>query len=164
MYGKLAIAAALVAALPAPTLAGGPQSADTASPHPAISALAAARSGHAGAARIEACIEASNAFLDDLTTAHDKAATANFSARMRTAPGASQLGAMWRSLGVRFGEFQSRGTPVNMLYQGRVIVTTPLHFSNGDTAARLVCGTSGKFVGFKLVPMRPFVPDSSQHL
>lgn len=136
-----------------------PPAAATGAP-PAASAHATAMAGQADATRIEACVQASNAFLDDLAKADYKAATSNFDKDMRTGLGADKLQAVWRSVTAHYGKLESRGTPQNILYQGYAVVTLPLHFAKGDLGARLACNASGKFAGFHLVPS-PTLPSTS---
>lgn len=135
------IAPALAAATP-PIASGA---------HPAASAHATAMAGLAGAMRIEACVHASNTFLDDLAKADYKAATGNFDARMQGF-GSEKLEAAWQSIAAQYGKLESRGAPQNVMYQDYVVVTVPLHFAKGDLGARLACDASGKFAGFHIVP------------
>ncbi|MGH8147030.1 MAG: DUF3887 domain-containing protein [Rhodanobacteraceae bacterium] len=128
--------------------------------HPAASAHATAMAGQAGAMRIEACVHASNAFLDDLAKADYKAATDNFDAKMQGF-GSEKLAAAWQSIATRYGKLESRSAPQNVMYQDYVVVTVPLHFAKGDLGARLACDASGKFAGFHIVPATT-APSASQ--
>lgn len=144
------LATIALVALVAPVLAAAtPPS--TSGVHPAASAHATALAGQASAMRIEACVHASNAFLDDLAKADYKAATGNFDARMRGF-GSEKLEAAWQSIVTQYGKPESRGAPQNVIYQDYVVVTVPLHFAKGDLGARLACDASGKFSGFHIVP------------
>lgn len=143
---------AFLFAVPVSAVASGQPPAAAANGQPAASTHATAMAGQADATRIEACVLASNAFLDDLAKADYEAATSNFDKDMRTGLGADKLQTVWQAVTAHYGKLESRGAPQNILYQGYAVVTMPLHFAKGDLGARLACNASGKFAGFHLVP------------
>lgn len=158
---RLATLAFLLSPL-VPALAAGAPPAATAQDHPAASAHANATAGQAQAARIEACVEATDGFLDALSRGDFKSATGNFDAQLRAALAADKLGTVWQSVVARYGKLESRGTPQNLVYQGYAVVTVPLRFARGRLGARLACAADGTFAGFHLVPIQAEAPQSSK--
>lgn len=156
MQRALLVSTTLALALSASAPAAAQHPAASGAPHPAPAAHATAADAHTDAARIEACTQATGAFIDALDKGDFPSATGNFDAQMKAALGPDKLGALWQAIATKYGKLASRGTPQNMMYQGLAVVTLPLHFETGDLGARLACGEDGKFAGFHIVP----VPDS----
>lgn len=155
-----AIAAILFALTVSPLAAAQPPSA-TERAHPSSAAHANAVAGQSDAARIEACTEATEAFLDQLDHGDYKAATGNFNSQMRAALAPAKLGEVWQSIAVQYGKMESRGTTQNVMYQGLAVVTVPLRHAKGTLGARLACDADGKFSGFHIVPVPPAAPAAS---
>ncbi len=147
----LAISAPAVSAPPAAT----PQA------HPSTSAHANAAAAQSNATHIEACTEATEAFLEHLTLGDYKAATGNFNAQMLAALAPAKLGNAWQAIAIQYGKLESRGTAQNVMYQGLAVVTVPLRFEKGTLGARLACGADGKFSGFHIVSVPPAAPAAS---
>ena len=152
MLRKL-IVLALVAA-PAALLAA-PQQHPSASarPHPASSSHVNASAEQADAARLEACGQLANTFLDDLDKGDVSAATAYFDQRMKAAVDEAKLREVWQSLGNQFGKLTSRGHPRTVMYQGMPVVGTPLNFEKGDFVSQVTCDREGKIAGFYIRPL-----------
>jgi hypothetical protein len=150
MQNTLITTACAIALLPAIAL-GSSQPRSSAS-HPSTSAHANALAGEADATRIEACIGAAGTMIDDLDKGNYKAATSDFDATMQTGLGAAKLGSVWQQVGRQLGKLQARGEPQNVMYQGRVVITQPLHFEKGDVNAQVACDADGKIAGFFLRP------------
>lgn len=147
------IALALLAA-PAALLAAPQQHpSDRARPQPASSSHANVSGGQADAARLEACGQLADTFLDDLGKGDISAATAHFGQRMKTAVDEAKLREVWQSLGKRFGKLESRGHPQTVMYQGMPVVGTPLNFEKGDFVSQVTCDRDGKIAGFYIRPM-----------
>jgi hypothetical protein len=144
------MATLLAAAAPAIALAASQHPADSARAHPASSAHANATAGADGAARIEGCSNAAAIMLDTLEKGDAKGATSDFDATMKANLGADKLTAVWQHVESQMGKLQTLGTPQNMLYRGRVIITRPLHFEKGDLDAQVACDADGKIAGFFL--------------
>lgn len=136
--------------------------ATTTQAHPSSSAHANAVAGQADATRIEACVEATEAFLGNLGKSDFKAATSNFDAKLLAALGPKKLAETWLSITAQFGTLESQGAAQNLMYQGYAVVTVPLHFRNGTLGARLACSADGKFAGFHIVPMPSAAPPASK--
>lgn len=130
-------------------------SAMTTKSHPAISAHANAMAGQTDAARIEACGQMANGFLDDLQKGDFKTAASNFDDKMKADVGAAKLGKGWQSLGTQFGKLESRGDPQTVMFQDMPVVSTPLHFTKGDFVSQLACDKDGKIAGFYIRPLAP---------
>lgn len=144
MYRALIVTALLVA----PAMGAARPPAASASTHPAARAHANALTAHADAARIEACGRLARGFLDDLEKGDFKTAVSNFDGQMDAAVSADKLGQIWKSLGDKFGKLESRGNPHTVMYQDMPVVTTPLHFAEGDFVSQLACDDEGKIAGF----------------
>lgn len=152
---RMLIAATLIAALPALAFATGQAPAATEKPHPSSSAHANAVAGQADAARMEACGNLSGALLDAFDKGDFRAATAHFDGQMLALVDAKKLGEVQQSILGQFGKFESRGTPQTVMYQGMVVVSTPMHYAKGNLAAVVACGRDGKIAGFRLTPAAP---------
>ncbi|HET7930283.1 MAG TPA: DUF3887 domain-containing protein [Rhodanobacteraceae bacterium] len=144
--------AAILFALSVPPLAAAQSPIASGQAHPSATAHATALAGQAAATRIEACVEATDAFIDNLQKSDFKTAASNFDARMAAALDSAKLGEVWQSMTARYGKLESRGTAQNVIYQGLAVVTVPLRFQNGTLGARLACGADGRFSGFHIVP------------
>lgn len=162
MQRALLVSATMALAISASAPATAQHPAASTATHPASTAHATAVDAHTDAARIEACTQATGAFIDSLDKGDFQAATGNFDEQMKAALGADKLGALWQSIGAKYGKLASRGTPQNMMVQGLAVVTLPLRFEKGDLGARLACGEDGKFAGFHLVPVPPAEPAASK--
>lgn len=154
MHRQLFVAA-LVAALPVLAFGAGQSPAATEKPHPSSSAHANAVAGQADAARMEACGNLSGALLDAFDKGDFKATTAHFDSQMLAVVDAQKLGEVQKSIDAQFGKIESRGTPQSVMYQGMVVVSTPMHYEKGDLAAVVACGKDGKVAGFRLHAAAP---------
>jgi len=121
-------------------------------PHPASGSHANASTGQADAARIEACGQLANTFLDDLEKGDISAASAYFDERMKAAVDDAKLREVWQSLGNQAGKLESRGQPQTVMYQGMPVVGTPLNFEKGDFVTQVTCDREGKIAGFYIRP------------
>lgn len=147
------IALALLAA-PAALLAAPQQPpSESAHPHPASSSHAIASAGQADAARLEACGQLANTFLNDLEKGDISAATAYFDKRMKAAVDDAKLRQVWQSLGTQFGKLESRGQHQTVMYQGMPVVGTPLNFEKGRFVSQVTCDREGKIAGFYIRPL-----------
>lgn len=144
MHVKLIAAALAVAATPVPALAAVPQAPSSAS--------SGTVTAHGGAARIEACIAATNTLIENLEKGDTSAATADFDSTMKANLDAGKLGQVWQQVGSQAGKLEKRGTPQNMMYKGLVVVLLPLQFQKADINAQVACDASGKIAGFFLRP------------
>ena len=147
------IVLALLAA-PAALLAAPQQHpSENASSHPASGSHANASAGQADAARLEACGQLTNTFLDDLEKGDISAATAYFDERMKAAVDDAKLREVWQSLVNQAGKLESRGQPQTVIYQGMPVVGTPLNFEKGDFVSQVTCDREGKIAGFYIRPL-----------
>ncbi len=143
---------AVCAAALMPALALGFTQPPSSTSHPSSSAHANAVAGEANATRIEACVVAAGAMIADLDKDDFMAATADFDPTMRAGLGADKLGLVWQQVGHQLGKLHGLGEAQNVMYQGRVVVTQPLHFEKGDLNAQVACDADGKIAGFFLRP------------
>lgn len=149
------LAVLLVVSLSPWAVAVGQIPADTLSTHPASSAHATATAGQANAMRIESCVSATDALVDNLQHGNYQAATTDFDAKMHANLDAAKLAQVWRQVTGQTGVLQTRGRALNALYQGRVIITLPLHFQKASLNAQVACDTDGRIGGFFLRPASP---------
>jgi hypothetical protein len=147
--------AALIAALPLLASAAGQPPAATEKPHPSTSAHANAVAGQADATRMEACGNLSSSLLDAFNKGDFKAATSNFDSQMLAVVDARKLAEVQKSIAGQIGNFEARGTPQSVMYQGMAVVSTPMRYEKGDLAAMVACDKDGKVAGFRVHPVAP---------
>lgn len=150
--------AVLALVIPAVALASGQHPSASAADHPATSAHATAVAAHADAERIEACTQASHAFLDQLAKGDFKSATANFDATLAAGLDTGKLAGVWQAIGAKYGMLESRGAPQTVMFDNMPVVMTPLQFAKGELAAQIACGADGKIAGFHLKPVSVATP------
>lgn len=155
VYRKRIVFGLIAAGLPLFASAAAQHPAETATDHPAPSAHANAVAGQASAARIEACMHASDALLTNLEKGDGTAAAARFSALLKTKVQPSQLDQLWAHVTSRAGTLQGRGTPQNAMFQQDVVIVLPLQFARVNLNFQVACNGHDQVDGFFLRPMAP---------
>lgn len=152
---KLIAIALVCAGLPVAAAAAAQHPAETAKDHPAPSAHANAVAGQASAARIEACMHATDALLSNLEKGDSTAAAIDFSDSLKPKVDPAVLRDLWPRVTSQSGKLLGRGTPQNAMFQNDVVVVLPLRFEKMSLNFQVACNDSNRIDGFFLRPASP---------
>lgn len=155
MHRKLIVFGLIAAGVPLLASAAAQHPAEAAKDHPAPSAHANAVAGQASAARIEACMHATDTLLGNLEKGDGTAAAARFSAMLKTKVQPPELDQVWAHVTSQAGQLKGRGTPQNAMFEQDVVIVLPLQFEKVNLNFQVACNAQDQVDGFFLRPAAP---------